>query len=68
MTKIEFKAEMIRLKDLLKITSLIPTGGMAKNIIRDGYVKLNGSVCDIPGKKLKPGDQVEYEDNIIEIK
>ena len=29
---------------------------MAKNLIQDGQVLVNGEVCTMRGKKLRPGD------------
>ncbi|MDO4594405.1 MAG: RNA-binding S4 domain-containing protein [Tissierellia bacterium] len=67
MEKLQYEADSIKLKDLLKVTSLLPTGGMAKNVIRDGLVKLNGKVEYTCGKRLKKNDLIEYDDTIIEI-
>ncbi|MGO3017699.1 MAG: RNA-binding S4 domain-containing protein [Anaerococcus sp.] len=67
MKEIEFKAEMIRLKDLLKATDILPSGGMAKNIIKDEGVLLNGEACFIPGKQLNKGDQIIFDDYLIKI-
>ena len=55
---IEFKAEEIRLKDLLKATDLVPSGGLAKLIIREEGVLLNDEPCYVAGKKLHPGDEI----------
>ena len=67
MEKIEFYAEAISLKDLLKATNIIPTGGLAKNIIKDEGVLLNGELCHIPGKKLHKKDLVVFDDFEITI-
>lgn len=67
MQNLEFKAEMITLKDLLKASQIIPTGGLAKAIIRDEGVILNGKECFIPGKKLYKGDTVIFDDISITI-
>lgn len=67
MKTLEYQAEMIRLKDLLKVTSLLPTGGAAKLVIKEEGVLLNGEECFIPGKKLFPGDEVIFEDYQIKI-
>ena len=34
------------------------TGGEAKNIIQAGDVSVNGEVCTMRGKKIRPGDVV----------
>ena len=51
--------EFIKLQDLLKFASLVSTGGEAKIIIHEGEVKVNGEVCTMRGKKIRPGDIVE---------
>lgn len=65
---IEFNAEEIRLKDLLKATDLIPSGGLAKLIIREEGVVLNNEPCFVAGKKLHPGDEVIFDEIKIIIK
>lgn len=67
MEKIEYKADMISLKDLLKVMSLVPSGGLAKAIIRQDGVIVNNEACFIPGKKLYKGDEVVFEDFTITI-
>lgn len=67
MQEIEFEAEMITIKDLLKATNIIASGGLAKSIIREEGVKLNGENCFIAGKKLYKGDEVVFDDFKIKI-
>ena len=55
------KAEYIRLDDLLKNLSLVNTGGHAKIVIQEGEVKVNGEVCTMRGKKLRPCDRFTFE-------
>lgn len=52
--------EFIKLEAALKFVNAVPTGGMAKNLILDGEAKVNGEVCTMRGKKLYPGDTVEF--------
>ena len=52
MEKIEFEAEIISAKDLLKALNIIPTGGLAKHIIKEEGVLINGEVSHLAGKKL----------------
>ncbi len=35
------------------------TGGAAKVAIQEGEVKVNGEVCTMRGRKLRPGDRAE---------
>lgn len=67
MEKIEYEADLISLKDLLKATNIIQTGGMAKAIIRQEGVSLNGEKCFIAGKKLRKGDEIIFDNYLIKI-
>ena len=49
------------MQDLLKFANIVSTGGEAKIIIQEGLVKVNGEVCTMRGKKLRPGDDVEVD-------
>lgn len=55
--------EFIRLDSLLKMGG--GTGGMAKVAIQGGKVKVNGEICTMRGKKMRPGDSAEYLDTIF---
>ena len=57
----------IELNKLLKICSLVQSGGEAKMLIREGLVQVNGQNEDRVRCKLKPGDTVVIEDMLIEI-
>ena len=52
--------EFIKLEALLKFANAVESGGMAKAVIQDGEVTVNGEVCTMRGKKLYPGDQVGF--------
>lgn len=67
MENLEFEAEMITLKDLLKVNQLVPSGGLAKVIIKEEGVVLNDEPCYVPGKKLYKGDRVIFDYIIITI-
>lgn len=60
MTTVSITTEYIKLQDLLKLASLVSTGGEAKLRILDGEVSVNGEVCTMRGKKLRPGDIVSF--------
>ncbi len=60
MEKISINTEFIKLDQLLKFTNAVDGGGMAKNVILDGLVKVNGEVALQRGKKLREGDIVEF--------
>lgn len=59
--QIEIKTEFIKLDSLLKFAVLTDTGGLAKEIIQQGLVKVNGEVCTMRGKKIRSGDTVAVE-------
>ena len=52
--------EFIKLEAALKLANTVESGGMAKAVIQDGMVKVNGEVCTMRGKKLHPGDKFEF--------
>lgn len=60
MDTIQIHTEFIKLQDLLKLSHAVMSGGEAKIVIQDGQVKVNGEVCTMRGKKIYPGDSVEY--------
>ena len=57
---IAIRTEYIRLDQLLKFAGVVPTGGMAKEMILTGDITVNGEVCILRGKKLYDGDRVEF--------
>jgi ribosome-associated protein len=59
--------EYIELNKLLKVMSLVQTGGEANQCIMDGIVLVNGQVELQKRKKLRPGDVVEFEDETVKI-
>ncbi len=60
--KIKIDSEYIKLQDLLKLGGAVDTGGMAKVVIQNGEVTVNGEVCTMRGKKMRPGDVAVFED------
>jgi len=58
---VAIQTEFIKLEALLKYANATESGGMAKAVIQDGEVSVNGEICTMRGKKLYPGDQVSYE-------
>lgn len=65
--KIEITSEFIRLDALLKLSGAAATGGSAKIFIQEGEVKVNGEICTARGKKIRPGDEVLFENIIYEV-
>ena len=58
--EIKIDSEFIKLQDLLKLGGAVDTGGMAKIVIQNGEVKVNGEICTMRGKKMRNGDTAEF--------
>lgn len=67
MQQISIHTEFIKLDALLKYASLAETGGEAKQMVQAGEVKVNGEVCTMRGKKLRPGDVVESGGQTVQV-
>ena len=63
---ISIHTEFIKLDAAMKLGDAVGSGGLAKKIIEDGCVKVNGEICTVKGKKLVPGDSFLF-DNILYI-
>lgn len=64
---IKITMEFIKLDALLKFASMVGSGGEAKNLIQNGEVLVNGEVCTMRGKKIRPGDTVTLGDNEVTV-
>ena len=67
MEKIAIDTEFIKLDSMLKFAAAVGTGGEAKYVIAEGMVNVNGEVCTMRGKKLRPGDVVDFQGMEFEI-
>ncbi len=65
--RIKIDSEFIRLQDLLKLSGVCATGGMAKVVIQNGEVLVNGEVCTMRGKKMRAGDRARFDNTEIEV-
>jgi ribosome-associated protein len=65
--KISIDTEYIKLEQLLKYSGLISTGGESKRVIAGGSVTVNGEVCLMRGKKIRPGDTVAFAGTTLEV-
>ncbi len=61
MIEITIRTEYITLGQMLKLANVVESGGIAKMVIIDGLVKVNGEVETRRGKKLYSGDIVSFE-------
>ena len=59
--KIEISTDYIKLGQFMKLAGIITNGGESKNLISDGLIKVNDMVEYARGKKLFPGDIVNFE-------
>ncbi|MDR0889694.1 MAG: RNA-binding S4 domain-containing protein [Oscillospiraceae bacterium] len=60
-TPIAISTPFIKLESFLKLANVVESGGMAKNFILDEQVLVNGEICTMRGKKLRPGDRVAFD-------
>jgi len=67
MTEIEIREgeEFIKLGQLLKKAGVVGSGVDAKYLIEEGNVLVNGEVETRRGKKIYPGDEVEFDGEIF---
>lgn len=62
--EIEIVPPYIKLEQFLKLSAAVDTGGIAKQVINEGLVKVDGEVCTMRGKKLRGGEKVEFEGEV----
>lgn len=67
MKQIKINTEFIKLEQLMKYASMVQTGGEAKMLINQELVLVNGEICTQRGKKIRPGDQVEFDGETYEV-
>jgi ribosome-associated protein len=67
METIAIQTEYIKLDALLKYAAVVGSGGEAKTVIADGLVSVNGEVCTMRGKKLRPGDTVRFDRYTLQV-
>ena len=57
----------VELYKILKFENIAASGGEAKFMINDGFVKVNGSIETRKRKKIYPGDIIKINDLVLEI-
>ena len=67
MEKVYITTEFIRLDAALKMGGGVDTGGQAKVVIQAGHVTVNGEICTMRGKKMRPGDRFAFEGREYEV-
>ena len=60
--------DYIELNSLLKVMGLCDSGGMAKQLISDGLVHVDGAVETRKRCKIRDGQKVEFAGEVIEVR
>lgn len=61
---LKIQTEFIKLEAALKFANATESGGMAKAVIQEGLVQVNGEICTMRGKKLYPGNEFSYDGSL----
>lgn len=64
---VEFSSEFIKLGQALKLANLVDNGGLAKAVINDGLVSVDGEVDTRRGRKLFGGEIIEFEGQQVKV-
>ena len=67
MVSIPIQTETIRLSQLLKLANVVQDGVEAKFRIANEEVRVNGEVEIRRGRKVRSGDQVEFDGETYEV-
>ena len=62
MSILKLRGEYITLAQALKAAGLAESGGQAKQMVREGTVRVNGETVMQPGRKLRGGERFRIED------
>ncbi len=61
MKEIKINTEFIKLDAFLKWSGAVTQGSDAKKYIKNGEVKVNGNVEIQRGKKIRAGDEIDFD-------
>ena len=67
MEELKLRDDYIKLGQALKAANLVESGVMAKIVVQDGLVSVNGATELRRGKKLVDGDSVSFQGETIKI-
>lgn len=67
MEEIRITTPFIKLDQLVKFAGLAETGAKAKILIELGEFNVNGELCTKRGKKIKPGDVIDFKNKKFKI-
>ncbi|WP_370541873.1 S4 domain-containing protein YaaA [Alicyclobacillus sp. SO9] len=62
------EGDYITLAQFLKLTDVISSGGQAKFFLQEENVYVNGIVDKRRGRKLYPGDEIQYGEQVYVIR
>lgn len=65
--EVQLRDESIRLGQLLKLAGVVQDGAMARMVIENGEVEVDGEVVLRRGTQVVPGSQVSYNGEIIRV-
>ena len=65
--KIRIEGPFIKLGQAIKAAHLVSNGAEAKEVIQNGEVLVNGETEVRRGRKLVPGDVVQYQGKTVEM-
>lgn len=68
-SEVKITTEYIKLDQLIKFAGIAYSGAEAKDMVINGCASVNGEMCTMRGKKIRPGDIVtlDFEDAAFEI-
>ena len=67
METITIRDEFIKLGQAMKLAGLVESGVEAKIEMQEGFVKVNGEVELQRGKKIYPGDIIEFDGQQVKV-
>lgn len=68
-SEVKITTEFIKLDQLIKFAGIAYSGAEAKDMVINGCASVNGELCTMRGKKIRPGDIVtlEFDDAAFEL-
>jgi ribosome-associated protein len=64
---VPIREDTIRLGQLLKLAGLADSGAEARELVRDGAVRVNGEVETRRGRQLRRGDVVDLAGDTVRV-
>ncbi|HEV7147545.1 MAG TPA: RNA-binding S4 domain-containing protein [Pedococcus sp.] len=66
-TEVPIRDDSIRLGQLLKLAGVVDDGGMARIVIENGEVTVDGAVEVRRGAQVRPGQTVGYAGEVLTV-